>query len=169
MSQGNLTYHFTKNDIVIALFHQLKEKSDRVIDNVSSPGLTPELFKKLLHENFNLLHHYRFLFLDFLNILREVDSLKKEYSLLNQKRRMQFHGILDALNTMKLLSHPLTSEEKDSLYTVFNIYFNFWLTDAEILYKGKPENLIPYYEKIALHLLSPYLNKDGKKAMITEA
>lgn len=163
MSQGNLTYHFNqKNDIIISLFNRLSEESSRRIAAVRQGDFTVEKFKLSFHENFKLLYKYRFLFLDFLNILREVDELKKQYAILNKQRKKEFHDIIDSFCGLDLLTNKLSLEEKDSLYTMYNIYFNFWLTDAEILYKGKQIDLVNHYETIAMQILLPYLNEAGR-------
>ena len=79
ISQGNLTYHFRqKNDLIAALFFSLKDKSDQIISGISENGFDMINFINSIHEQFSVMYEYRFLFLDFLNILREVKTLKKE-------------------------------------------------------------------------------------------
>ena len=158
--QGNLTYHFPKkNDIIVSLFRRLKEMNDRIVSEMSGADFSPEIFRAGIRRKFEVMEDYRFLFLDFLNILREIEALRPEYAELDLQRKKEFLYIVNLLQKKKLLKKKIPETAFESLYKMYGIYFNFWLTDAEIHLR---KDALSEYEKTAMQLLIPYLNKKGR-------
>ncbi|MDH5655746.1 MAG: TetR/AcrR family transcriptional regulator [Spirochaetia bacterium] len=170
ISQGNLTYHFArKNEIIISLFERLKESNDRIISEMArEDDFSPENFRTGIRKKFEAMHAYRFLFLDFLNILREIETLKTQYAKLDLQREKEFFQILEMLQRQNLLKKNLQVNAYTSLYRMFGIYFNFWLTDAELRLKHGAD-VIGEYEETAFQFLIPYLNKKGREMFLNRS
>lgn len=167
ISQGNLTYHFPlKNDIVISLFKQLKTLSDQPIDSFIEYCSSFEQMRDALRSQYNLIYKYRFLFLDFPSILRQIKPLRDDYIELKRQRKVQFYAMIDMLQQKKLIAGNFSKQEKDAFYTIFNIFTNFWLPDSELLYTGKPEKMVDHYVQIALYMISLHLNKKGRMGLL---
>ncbi len=163
ISQGNLTYHFpAKNDLVVSLFHELKSESDRSFDLMGSGDFGAIEFREILYITFNLIYKYRFLFLEFSVIFREIPELVKEYQLLNKIRRAQFKELINVLVDTNLFAVTPDKKDRESLYELFNTYINFWSVDAQFNYRGDSRTAARYYAQVLLDALSLYMTDRGR-------
>ncbi|MEL6925339.1 MAG: TetR/AcrR family transcriptional regulator, partial [Bacteroidota bacterium] len=113
ISPGNLTYHYKKrSQIIEALYFELVENIDIAIAEVSNAGPVQtsskgeQLLRGLYHltkvimQNF---YEYRFLMLDFIQLMRENERIKQHYTQLQRQREAQFSQFLQLLIDEKLM------------------------------------------------------------------
>jgi len=164
ISPGNLTYHFKKkSDIIEALYFELVEKMNELVLGIATcedilEGLY--YFTKIMMEQF---YEYRFLFLDFTQIMRENEVINTHYSGLLTLRQQQFSSILQILVNDGLMRAEELPNEYEFLIKRMSIFGDFWLASAEINSNGISEKQIEEYLEMNSLIIYPYLTDKGKE------
>lgn len=162
ISQGNLCYHFKKReDILEALYYQLVALMDEVVQQagMSLPTLSSsfQTSKKMMQHFYD----YRFFMLDFVQIMRENQSIHQHYKALSNLRKQQFLGMFELWIHEGLMRPEEFEGEFDNLYLRSNILGDFWLSSA-IVQQDLKEDLVEKYNHIIFQNLYPYLTPKGK-------
>ncbi|EAY27056.1 TetR/AcrR family transcriptional regulator [Microscilla marina] len=164
ISVGNLYYHYKdKQALIEQLYEQLVTTLNGEFDTfeAADTGLT-----SLMHSvrfTFDTLHKYRFLMLDFVQIMRGSSGIKAHYQQLVQLRKEQFRFAVKLLIGQKMLSESIQEVPFDYLQMQFTIMGDFWISEAEILYQGAAADKIKYFTEAMLYWFYPYLTTAGKK------
>jgi AcrR family transcriptional regulator len=163
ISQGNLCYHFKKReDILEALYHQLVAFMDEVVRQagMSLPTLSSsfQTSKKMIQH----FYEYRFFMLDFVQIMRENESIHKHYKALSVLRQQQFLGMFELWTHEGLMRPEEFEGEFDNLYIRSSILGDFWLSSA-MIQQELTVDLVAKYNHIVFQNLYPYLTPKGKK------
>lgn len=162
ISQGNLCYHFKKReDILEALYYQLVALMDEVVQQagMSLPTLSSsfQTSKKMMQHFYD----YRFFMLDFVQIMRENQSIHQHYKALSNLRKQQFLGMFELWIHEGLMRPEEFEGEFDNLYLRSNILGDFWLSSA-IVQQDLKEDLVEKYNHVVFQNLYPYLTPKGK-------
>lgn len=162
ISQGNLCYHFKKReDILEALYYQLVALMDEVVQQagMSLPTLSSsfQTSKKMMQHFYD----YRFFMLDFVQIMRENQSIHQHYKALSNLRKQQFLGMFELWIHEGLMRPEEFEGEFDNLYLRSNILGDFWLSSA-IVQQDLKEGLVEKYNHVVFQNLYPYLTPKGK-------
>ena len=164
ISPGNLTYHYKKrSDIIEALYFELVSKMNQFVTDISESEKILEglyYFTKVMMEQF---YEYRFLFLDFIQIMRENAPIKKHYMELLEIRHQQFTSLLQILINMGLMHEEELPNEYSFLIKRMTIFGDFWLASAELNCNEVNEKQIEEYLKMSYLIIYPYLTTEGKK------
>lgn len=163
ISQGNLCYHFKKReDILEALYHQLVALMDEVVHQagMSLPTLSSsfQTSKKMMQH----FYEYRFFMLDFVQIMRENESIHQHYKALSVLRQQQFLGMFELWTHEGLMRPEEFEGEFDNLYIRSSILGDFWLSSA-MTQQELTVDLVAKYNHIVFQNLYPYLTPKGKK------
>ena len=163
ISQGNLCYHFKKReDILEALYHQLVALMDEVVHQagMSLPTLSSsfQTSKKMMQH----FYEYRFFMLDFVQIMRENESIHQHYKALSVLRQQQFLGMFELWTHEGLMRPEEFEGEFDNLYIRSSILGDFWLSSA-MIQQELTLDLVGKYNHIVFQNLYPYLTPKGKK------
>ncbi len=97
ISQGHLTYYFAKRaDIMDTLFAHYKDQMNVILD---TPTENTDLytFELWLVSILEINYTFRFLFLDFAQVMRESSIFKKHYLRIRRVRKERFLAFMDAL------------------------------------------------------------------------
>lgn len=167
ISPGNLTYHFKKrSDIIEGLYFELVEKMDHVFINVEKEkGLIYGLHH-LTQKSMENLFEYRFMMLDFIQVIRENPPIKKHYLKLMLQREEQMHMFFQMLMQSGLMRKEEMEDEYQNLIRRTMILGDFWLASAEINREKMNKKQIERYLKITSQAIYPYLTSKGKKEYI---
>ena len=95
ISHGNLCYHFpTTDDLVTKLYFNLVEELDIQIKSMQDKASVSLIFdsEKTL---FVLLYKYRFLMLNFVDIMRRLPEIRKHYQKLQDRRKLEFKLVFE--------------------------------------------------------------------------
>jgi len=163
ISQGNLCYHFKKReDILEALYHQLVALMDEVVHQagMSLPTLSSsfQTSKKMMQH----FYEYRFFMLDFVQIMRENESIHQHYKALSVLRQQQFLGMFELWTHEGLMRPEEFEGEFDNLYIRSSILGDFWLSSA-MIQQELTVDLVAKYNHIIFQNMYPYLTPKGKK------
>jgi len=164
ISQGNLNYHFKKReDIIEALYFQL---IDRINESMSQIVENDNILKVLLDMSqsvmFNLFA-YRFIMLDFVQIMRENGRIKLHFQALQKLREEQFLTFFEVLISAGVMEKETLPNEYRNLCNRLQILGDFWISSAEIS-KGKlSKKSISKYGEIINQSIYPYMTEKGQK------
>lgn len=164
ISPGNLTYHFKKrNDIIESLYFELVEKMDTAVANISVSENLLEGLYEMTRVTMEQFYEYRFLFLDFIQIMRENQSIKMHYMQLLKLREEQFIGLLQMLVKCGSMRKEEFSNEHLFLLKRMMIVGDFWLASAELNEHKIDKNQIKEYLEMSCLAIYPYLTDVGKQ------
>ncbi|NVK52342.1 MAG: TetR family transcriptional regulator [Flavobacteriaceae bacterium] len=164
ISQGNLNYHFKKReDVIEALYFRLVESiSHNMSKNSESTNFIKVLFgmsKSVMLD----LYTYRFIMLDFVQVMRENEKINKHFQELKTQREKQFLAFFDILINTGLMRNEVLPNEYKNLYIRLQILGDFWISSAEIDKKKLTKASIAMYAEIMNQTIYPYLTKKGRK------
>ncbi len=173
ISQGNLCYHFPKKEtIIIALYKQLVAKFDDLYlafsssqsskEADTSPKLDIASFLKMIQITNQYFVDYKFLMLNFVQIMRWHPSIKTDYQALTAQRNKQTMQLFKAFQAAGLLEKEAYDNQYQQIIEQFMILNNFWLSHAEILYQGKETGKINHFNRLVGAFIYPYLTTKGQ-------
>lgn len=175
MSQGNLCYHFPKKEAIIrALYEQLIQKFNDLYLAFSSPMSTsveenPSLqlnistFLKMIQVTNQYFVDYKFLMLNFVQIMRWYPTIRTHYQALTKQRNEQTMRLFHGFQAAGLLKMEAYTGQYQQIIEQFMIINNFWLSHAEILYQKKEAEKIDHFNQLVAAFIFPYLTTNGQK------
>ncbi|MCU0431700.1 MAG: TetR/AcrR family transcriptional regulator [Cytophagaceae bacterium] len=162
ISSGNLTYHYKNTDeMIVALYFQLVEKSNALFSAMQSEKIDIHFLMKSSHATFRLIEEYRFLFLDMVRIMRRMPELYAHYLELMKIRKMQLKYSIQMLVQNGYLQKRILDPEFANYEDICFILGDFWLSSAELLFKGTSEQKIKKYLDMTFYPFKPFLTKKG--------
>ena len=164
ISLGNLTYHFKKReDIIEALYLQLVNTLDEVIANNPLTENPLQLLFEIPKLTLRQFYTYRFLMLDFVDITRNHDPIRKHYQKLMEVRQNQFSYLIKSLVEANLMREERVRQEYVFLFQNLRIVCDFWFSAVSV------DNNSTLAEKDVLEgtaliyqILIPYLTEKGR-------
>jgi AcrR family transcriptional regulator len=163
MSQGNLCYHFPKKEAIItALYHQLVNKFDKLMQEINPTEISIKLFWDLLKITNQYFEDYKFLMLNFVQIMRWHPDIHAHYQALTQTRIQQTLFLFQAFEQVGLLKKEAYEGQYLQMIEQYMILNNFWLSHAEILYLGDKQQKLHYFNQLIAAFIFPYLTEKGK-------
>ena len=98
ISQGNLNYHFKKREELIeGLYYQLVERFDQLFELAETAEFQLSYLLPITQQTMELLYAYRFLMLDFVQVMRAHPEVRQHFQELGQRRTQQFRMALMVL------------------------------------------------------------------------
>ena len=164
ISQGNLCYHFKKREEIIkALYFNLVADIDEKMEEIKTNDPFKALFEisELIMRRF---YAYRFLMLDFVQVMREHKNIKSHYKALSLRREQEFLGLIQLLVKENYLQAERFKNQYLHVYRRWEILGNFWLASAYTKEKTISESILTEYFEITYQSIYPYLTKKGIQA-----
>ena len=168
LSQGNLTYHFaTREDLVHALYAQMIAALDGVAAALNPATLSFTTFHDLIRDTLVIHYRYRFLFYDFVSILRTHPGIARDFVALLDRRAADFGLLVQLLQARGDLQADIPAAAQARLGAQFRILGNFWLPSAAVFGEAvHPEQLTHHLETM-LGIFYPYLSPQGRAQWAT--
>ena len=118
--------------------------------------------------SFSLIHTYRFLFNDRLTLARKIPEVEEMFRKMVERRRLEFHGIVDKLQEEGLLRDDLPPAQFDRLFQQIVMLYNSWgahvalfleeeLTDAEVP---------AHFAEVVASIWIPYFSAEGLEKIL---
>ena len=163
ISQGNLCYHYNKREQIIeSLYFNLAKNIDSKMEKFHQ---NENLLKSLFDLSEMIMHSFydfRFLFLDFIQVMRENDTIKEHYKQLTKQREKEFSSILNALIKDRIIQPEVFPKQYFNLYKRWNILGDFWISSAYVQQGKIAKKEIKLYFEIISESIYPYLTDKGK-------
>jgi AcrR family transcriptional regulator len=164
ISHGNLCYHFPrKEDIIYTLYRQLVSELDALVSDVNPETINIKSIYGSIEHSFKIMYKYKFLFIDLVSIIRNIQEIESDFKKLYTKRKVEFRGVFDLLIYAEYMKKEVYKGQYDLLFYQFFMLGNAWLPESEILFKGTEKNKLKHYIEISFGLLVPLLTDKGLK------
>lgn len=166
MSPGNLSYHYANVDVIVeALYFRLVEELDALISRsmqlASTQGIDLPFTYHSIERTFAIFQRYKFLMLDFADIMRRHEQLKQHFRELAKVRQSQFLPLIAALQVggwVEAERYP--GQFKDWIEQV-SLIGDYWMASAEIMLDGDAELKRKHYVRLFFATLAPHLTARG--------
>ncbi len=166
ISQGNLNYHYkTRQDIIEALYFELVQKMDELMEHSASQLPTLETLYINGVKSMEGLYNYRFILKDALHVIKESEKIKIHYIQLQKVREQQYLHIFKLLVDEGIMRKEEFPNEYSNLYHRMNILGDNWINSQELL-NPDLKNPVEYYSRILFEMIYPYLTSQGKTEFI---
>lgn len=163
ISQGNLSYHYKKRDEIIeALYFQLVRNIDENIDNQKEQESPFHILVNVSETILFNFFEYRFFLLDFVQIMREHEVIRKHYLQLSIQREQQFESLFGLLVSSGMMREEILPNEYAYLYKRFQILGDFWISNAEVMLPKITKKTVLQYSEILSQAVFPYLTEKGR-------
>lgn len=164
ISHSNLIYHFpSKNDLIIALHHQLMEKAIALNQQVQTASHPLEGILQSTQIGFAILYEYRFLMIDLPHILRDNKILHNTFLDLEKLRAEMYSIEIQKAVDQNLMRHELYQGEYTGFIERIKIFSDAWIASSAIYDSPKNNNIIEKYVKLFMGFFYPYLTDKGRR------
>ncbi len=165
ISQGNLNYHFKKReDIILELYNKLVYDIDQVMINNQSEEVSLKLLFNVSDVVMGNFYKYRFVMLNFTQVMQENASIRKHFQQMAKLREQQMGAMLNAFVDKGLMQPEEYPNQFLNLCKRYQILGDFWMSSAKVLNdKGVTKKAITDYGGLLLEAIYPYLTSKGKK------
>lgn len=162
ISHGNLCYHYKNTEALIeALYDRLVAEIDERAHTTLKAGAGMEEMIGQIGLTFGIMYRYRFIFLDFVRIIRRIGSVREKFRALIRFRREQFREGYRQMIEKGLMREEWEPGLYDHYTTNMLILGDNWICNAEIHFDEKGETVIRFYLDAFLGGLVPYLTEKG--------
>ena len=165
ISPGNLTYHFNKKeDIDTALYFELVACMDSIHEKLVTEELSLATLGNFTEYLFDLIFEYRFIFLDFVHLMKSNQKVATHYKELLGIRKLQFMQIIEVLKMQDIFRQEELPNEYENLYGRIQVFSDFYLSSVEIIEGGVEEVHKTHYKTNIQYSIYPYLTSKGRAA-----
>ncbi|HVI47804.1 MAG TPA: TetR/AcrR family transcriptional regulator [Chitinophaga sp.] len=165
ISHGNVQYHYKNtNDIILTLFNQLTDDMTAYLAKGDTTPLTTfREWREKMESLFDVILHYRFIFLHFVEVVRRVPSIKTIYNSWDKPREQQFMQMFGLMKDQGIFRKDLPDQVWKDLITQMYIFGDFFLSHNEIKLNLKGKKAVKHYGRIFSNLFYPYLTPKGRQ------
>ncbi|MDQ1096955.1 MULTISPECIES: TetR/AcrR family transcriptional regulator [Chryseobacterium] len=163
ISPGNLHYHFKHSEeIVSVLLTDLIYQTEFLMNSFKSgSGISIPNLQHYLRSVLELFFDYRFIFINFNDVFRDVPELKSKFLEVYSKRKKQFEEIIREFQQMKIFREDLPSELIESVIAQIFIIADNYISYNRMINEFERSEAVRYYSQIIMNLFLPlFVEKD---------
>ena len=165
ISYGNLCYHFHKKaDIVHQLYMDMQTELDQEMSNLQAEILGFDFMVQSLRRMLEVMHKYKFVFLDLTLITRKYPKIKAHATRQYQNRMMIGRQLFNFLMQEGYVREVKREGHNEMLVHNFLMILNFWVLDAELYDKEADELKVDHYLELLYSFVRASLTKKGADA-----
>jgi AcrR family transcriptional regulator len=170
ISHGNLCYHFPTTDHIIEqLYFNLVAELDQEMSQMQQATQNPEDVFKGGRVLFDLLYKYKFLMLNFVDIMRRLPKINKHFRELQNRRNAEFKVVFNNLVVAGMMRPEIYPGFFDDLLINMSILGDFWISHAEIRFEGEEKDKLDFYYRVTSIVLLPLLTEKGLALFLQNA
>lgn len=168
ISPGNLHYHFQHStEIVSALLNELLDKTDKLMNGFQNNNiLTISGLREYLRDVFKLFYEYRFLSISFIDVFRDVPSLRKVFLKVYEIREDQFLEIIKRFQIIKIFKQDVPTKIIKSVISQVFVITDCYIIHNQMTKKDSRDDAIQHYLQITLNLFFPLLLTEHEQEFI---
>ncbi|MBB6331563.1 AcrR family transcriptional regulator [Chryseobacterium sediminis] len=165
ISAGNLHYHFRHSeDLIKILFSELTLKMDELLNQMKKrENKSLEDLYQFTYSTCEIFYSYRFIFINFIDILNQIPEIESRYEGINFSRKEEFQLIFSDLQKSNIFQKDVPHFIVDCLTEQIFIIADNWLTHNRLILKLSPKEAIQHYTLLQMNLFYPLLNKEQQK------
>lgn len=159
ISPGNLHYHFKHTDDVIeALYYVLANEFEQLMVQAQQTNIIHfDSLKVFSVYSVTIAYNYRFFFLNFVDIVNRIPSIKQHYNQIVIRRKKEFKKVFRKLSEAGIFRSDIPESIWDALIIQIFIVADHWLAENEGTRQLKGNQAIKYYANILDAMFYPYL------------
>lgn len=166
MTPGNLSYHYANVDVIVeALYFRLVEELDALIlesmQLAQLQGIDLPFTYHSIERTFAIFQRYKFLMLDFADIMRRHERLKQHFRELAKVRQGQFLPLIAALQAGGWVEAERYPGQFQLWIQQASLIGDYWMASAEIMLDGDSDHKRKYYVRLFFATLAPHLTARG--------
>jgi AcrR family transcriptional regulator len=166
MSPGNLCYHYPNVDAMVeALYFRLVAELDALIleslELAMAQGIDLPFTLNNLERTFAIFQRYKFLMLDFADIMRRHDVLRTHFRQLAIARQTQFLQLIGALQLGGWIDPERYAGQFQDWIQQASLIGDYWMSSAEIMLDGDETQKRRHYVRLFFSTLAPHLSAKG--------
>ena len=163
ISPCNLTYHFKKREeIVSALYDELASELRSIMAGLDVSNATFQLLFDIEKAMNKVLFDNRFFIVDFNQVTRINETIRKDYAQLTQERERLIRSLLDQFIVNGWLRKEELPNEYDFLIIRFQLFSDYWLLSVGAKNEDSMLKHTRIYTEIFMQALYPYITDKGK-------
>ncbi|KXH85571.1 TetR/AcrR family transcriptional regulator [Chryseobacterium kwangjuense] len=165
ISAGNLHYHFKHSeDIIKILFSELILKMDVLLNDLQK--IENKTLEDLYHFTFStyeVFYSFRFIFMNFFDILKKIPSIESQYESINISRKGEFQAIFKGFQKNNIFREDVPDFILKSLTTQIFIIADNWIIHNSLAFKMDKDEAVKHYALIQMNLFYPLLTGEQQK------
>ena len=162
ISHGNLNYYYKKREEIIeVLYFQLVNRIENTMLQIQHEKTDLSLLLNISSSVITDFYAYRFILIDFGQIIREHDKIKEHYVFLKQVREQQFLNLLNLLIENNVVRSEKLPNEYQNLFKRVHILGYFWIPSIDVLNRKITKKDVNKYSEMMSQLIFPYLTEKG--------
>ncbi|MEL6591416.1 MAG: TetR/AcrR family transcriptional regulator [Bacteroidota bacterium] len=165
ISYGNLCYHFPKKaDLIHQLYMNMQSELDEELSNLQQEIYGFDFMVQSLRRMLEVMHKYKFVFLDFTQLTRKYPKIKAHGVRQYQNRMLIGRRIFTFLSNEGYLKEVQREGHYDMIVHNFLMILNLWVMDAELYYTGSNDHKVDHYLELLYSFVRASLTKKGADA-----
>lgn len=165
ISYGNLCYHFPKKaDLIHQLYMDMQTEIDHELSNLQQEIYGFDFMVQSLRRMLEVMHKYKFVFLDFTLLTRKYPKIKAHAVRQYQNRMSIGRRIFTFLMQEGYLKEERREGHYDMIVHNFLMILNLWVMDAELYYTGANDDKVDHYLELLYSFVRASLTKKGADA-----
>ncbi len=167
ISPGNLSYHFPKKeDLIRELLDQLKQSNNQLYQVFFQEDITLLSYLSLLQHLFANQYQYRCIYLNVVEIHRNIRRIGFDYRQLSTSRTNTLREIFQILIANEELTPQTSKEDIDSLVGFMSLLNRFWISESVLSFgSATPQEVIGYYLTLVARQLMLFATEKGKSGI----
>jgi len=162
ISHGNLCYHYENTGVIIGkLYEELVEALNKRLGEVQTKNFSLTDLLRITETVFDIFYQYRFILLEFVHIMRRLPGVRTHFRELQKRRAAEFQAIFQLMQQKGYLKEEPLPGHFTRLTELMMIVGNFWISEAEIIFKGSQKATLTHYALLFNSLMVPYLTEKG--------
>ncbi|ASK30437.1 hypothetical protein CEY12_10095 [Chryseobacterium sp. T16E-39] len=162
ISPGNLHYHFKHSeDLIKILFSELILAMDEMMNTLNENKVkTLESLFDFTFRTYEIFYSYRFIFLNFVDILKKIPEIETQYEKITIGRKAEFQSIFSDFQKNNIFQENIPDFIIENLSTQIFIIADNWVTHNSLTLKLPKDKAIQHYSMIQMNLFYPLLNTE---------
>ena len=166
ISQGNLNYHFKhREDIIEALFFQLMETFEAEKSKLDTETMDFQFILESTRNGMEALFKFRFLMIDFNQVMRENPKIHEHFKQLEEVRRTTYLYSFDLAIKAGIMRAPAFETEYIGLNERIRVFSDYWIASAEV-YNEPQETTVEKYHNLLVEMFFPYFTKEAQREFL---
>lgn len=162
ISPGNFAYHFKNTDALIEqLYLNLTTEMSMELAKMQNHNMDLEWLMNYAELPFRVLYKYKFLLLDFVRIMRRMESIRTHFRNHMKLQETQFRFAFDRMIEIGIMKPEWIPGMYENLIRRFLILGDAWIPHAEIHFDENGANVIQYYTHLFMDALLPFFTEEG--------
>lgn len=167
ISQGNLNYYFKKREEIIeALYYQLLEKFEEEKSKLQTHTMDMQFVIDSNKAGMESLYQYRFLMIDFNQVMRENPKIHAHFIELEKIRKITYLQSFQIAIAMGWMREPEFEGEYENFADRIRIFGDSWIASEYVYHFDEQENAVSKNQNLLVEMFYPYFTEKGKKAFL---